>query len=127
MGIWREVTTLLIPGLNDSTQELKELASFLYNLDPTVPWHISRFHPTYRLTNIRSTPPERIQVAREIGFEAGLKYVYSGNLPGDEGEKTFCHNCGKLLINRYGFYVTDNNIEGNRCSGCHAKIPGVWE
>ncbi len=127
MGIWLEVTTLLIPGLNDSTQELKELASFLYNLDPTVPWHISRFHPTYRLTNVRSTPPERIQVAREIGFEAGLKYVYSGNLPGDEGEKTFCHNCGKLLINRYGFYVTDNNIEGNRCSGCHAKIPGVWE
>ena len=127
MGIWLEVTTLLIPGLNDSIEELKDLSLFLATLDTGIPWHISRFHPTYRLTSVPSTPPETIHKARDIGYEAGLKYVYAGNLPGDEGEKTFCHKCGELLIDRFGFYVKQNIIKNSCCPKCGAEIPGVWE
>lgn len=127
LGIWLEVTTLLIPGLNDSKEELKEISRFLANLDTDIPWHISRFHPTYRLTDIPSTPPDTIQRARDLGYEAGLKYVYTGNLPGDEGEKTFCHNCGELLIDRFGFTVTKNRLKENLCPECGSEIPGVWD
>ncbi len=127
MGVWLEVTTLLIPGLNDSTEELNEIARFLAGLDPNIPWHISRFHPTYNLTNIRSTPPDSIKRARDLGYEAGLKYVYTGNLPGDVGEKTFCHNCHELLIDRVGFDVTQNKIKDELCPKCGKKIPGVWD
>jgi pyruvate formate lyase activating enzyme len=127
MGVWVEVTTLLVPGLNDSKEELEQLAKFLVNLDPDIPWHISRFHPTYRLMNIRSTPPESIRKAKDIGYEAGLKYVYTGNLPGDEGEKTFCHQCKELLIDRYGFSVRKNVIANSRCPKCSAEIPGIWK
>ncbi len=126
MGVWLEVTTLLIPGLNDSTKELKGLAKFLADLDPDIPWHISRFHPTYRLKDVSPTPPESIHRANEIGYEAGLKYVYSGNIPGDKGEKTFCHGCGELLIDRFGFNVSKNRIVNGRCPGCQEAIPGVW-
>jgi pyruvate formate lyase activating enzyme len=126
MGIWLEVTTLLIPGLNDSEEELRSLALFLAELDPNIPWHISRFHPTYRLTNTPPTSAESLQRAREYGYEAGLKYVYTGNLPGDKGENTFCHECGELLIDHYGFYVTQNKINKNCCPSCDAEIPGVW-
>ena len=127
MNVWVEVTTLLVPGLNDSKEELQQLAKFLVNLDPDIPWHISRFHPTYRLTNVRATPPESIRKAKDIGYEAGLKYVYTGNLPGDDGEKTFCHQCKELLIDRYGFYVRKNVIANSRCPKCSAEIPGVWK
>ena len=127
MGVWLEVTTLLVPGLNDSPEELKDLARFLADLDPSIPWHISRFHPTYKLTNTHPTPPETIRRARDIGYEAGLKYVYSGNLPGDRGEKTSCHGCGELLIDRFGFHVRENRIKNSRCPHCDAEIPGVWE
>jgi pyruvate formate lyase activating enzyme len=126
-GVWLEVTTLLIPGQNDSKEELKALAEYLVKLDPGIPWHISRFHPTYKLTNIRSTPAESIRKARDIGYEAGLKYVYTGNLPGDEGEKTFCHQCGEPLIDRYGFYVQKYAIKDGRCPKCSTEIPGVWQ
>jgi pyruvate formate lyase activating enzyme len=126
MGVWVEVTTLLIPGLNDSTGELKGLAGFLSNLDPDIPWHISRFHPSHRLMNVRPTPPESIQRARDIGYDAGLKYVYTGNLPGDEGEKTYCHQCKELLIDRFGFYVRTQAIKNDQCPKCKAQIPGVW-
>ncbi len=127
MGVWLEVTTLLIPGLNDSTEELKDLAKFLAGLDPDIPWHISRFHPTYRLTHIPPTTAETIHRAREIGCDMGLKYVYTGNLPGDEGEKTWCHECGALLIDRTGFMVRKNTIRNNLCPQCGTTIPGVWE
>ena len=126
MGVWLEVTTLLIPGLNDSDEELKEISQFLANLDPNIPWHISRFHPTYRLSSIHSTSPDTIRKARDLGYEAGLKYVYSGNLPGDTGEKTFCHKCGALLIDRFGFNVIKNRTEENHCPKCSSEIPGVW-
>ena len=127
MGVWLEVTTLLIPGLNDSAEELRNLARFLADLDPGIPWHISRFHPTYRLTDRGATGPKTIHRAREIGYEAGLQYVYTGNLPGDEGEKTFCHACGERLIDRSGFYVRENRIKGDHCPKCEARIPGVWQ
>jgi pyruvate formate lyase activating enzyme len=127
LGIWLEVTTLLVPGQNDSEDELEDLAGFLAGLDPGIPWHISRFHPTYKLTNIRATPPETIRRARDIGYEAGLQYVYTGNLPGDSGEKTFCHQCGETLIDRYGFSVLAIEIEKGRCPKCSAGIPGVWQ
>jgi pyruvate formate lyase activating enzyme len=126
MGIWLEVTTLLIPGLNDSTEELNEIARFLAGLDSNIPWHISRFHPTYHLTHVHSTPPDSIKRARDLGYKAGLKYVYTGNLPGDVGEKTFCHHCHELLIDRIGFNVTLNEIKDERCPACGKKIPGVW-
>lgn len=126
-GVWLEVTTLLIPGLNDSSDELRNIAGFLAGLDPGIPWHISRFHPTYRLTHIGPTPAETIHRARDIGLEAGLRYVYSGNLPGDEGENTLCHSCGRPLIERFGFSVRRIRIRNGACPECGALIPGVWE
>jgi pyruvate formate lyase activating enzyme len=126
MGVWIEVTTLLIPGLNDTEEELTKLADFIAGQSADIPWHISRFHPTYRLNNIGSTPPDKIHMAKEIGYSAGLKYVYTGNLPGDEGEKTHCHNCGELLIDRYGFRIMSNRIKDGLCPECDTSIPGVW-
>jgi len=125
-GIWIEVTTLLIPGKNDSPEELREIARFLADLDQDIPWHVSRFHPTYRLTDAPPTPPRTVRMARDIGYEMGLRYVYTGNLPGDEGEHTKCHNCGELLIDRLGFYVRNNRIKNNTCPSCGVLIPGVW-
>jgi len=127
MGVWLEVTTLLIPGLNDSLDELKNLAKFLAGVDSDIPWHISRFHPTYRLTDVHPTPPESIRRARDTGYEAGLKYVYTGNLPGDEGEKTVCHACGALLLDRFGFNIRENRIKNGHCPQCHGEIPGFWK
>ncbi len=127
MGVWVEVTTLLIPGLNDSEEELRSIADFLVGLNPGIPWHISRFHPTYRLMDVSATPPESIRRAREIGLERGLQYVYTGNLPGDGGEKTVCANCRELLIDRYGFTVRKNLIQDGACSKCGTRIPGVWK
>ena len=127
LGVWVEVTTLLIPGLNDSDGELRDIARFLAGVDPEIPWHISRFHPTYLLTGISHTPEEDIHRARDIGYDAGIKYVYTGNLPGDDGEKTFCHGCGNLLVDRYGYLIRNNFIKNGRCPQCDEKIPGVWE
>ena len=127
MGIWLEVTTLLIPGLNDSPEELRDIARFLAKLDKAIPWHISRFHPMYRLQNIQATAPDGIHRARDIGLEEGLQFVYSGNLPGDKGENTYCPSCKTLLIERYGFLVRRNKIKNGQCSQCGNAIPGVWE
>jgi len=126
LGIFIEVTTLLIPGLNDDKNELEGLAAFLANsLGTETPWHISRFHPTYRLTDRPSTPVKTLVMAREIGIKAGLKYVYTGNVPGESGEKTFCYQCGNILIDRWGFYVRKYFIENSQCTHCGAQIHGV--
>jgi pyruvate formate lyase activating enzyme len=126
MDVFVEVTTLIIPGLNDTRDELEELAAFLAgSLGTDTPWHISRFHPTYKLMDRPSTPVKTLVMAREIGIEAGLKYVYTGNVPGESGEKTFCYQCGKLLIDRWGFYVRKNLIKNGQCSHCGAHIHGV--
>ena len=126
LGIFVEVTTLLITGLNDGKAELEELASFVAGvLGPETPWHISRFHPTYRLTDRPPTPINTLVTAREIGIKAGLRYVYTGNVPGENGENTFCYRCKTLLIDRYGFSIRKNLIENSRCPKCGAHIDGV--
>lgn len=124
-GIWVEVTTLLIPGLNDSPDELKQLAGFLVSLGPETPWHVTRFHPDYRLLDRPATPLQTLRTAREIGLEAGLHFVYTGNVPGDDGENTYCHGCGKVLIERRGFSIRIGALKGGTCSGCGAAMPGV--
>jgi len=126
LGIFVEVTTLLIPGLNDDKHELEMLAEFIVNsLGSETPWHISRFHPTYKLLDRPSTPLETLIMAREIGIKSGLKYVYTGNVPGDDGENTFCYKCKNILIDRWGFYVRKNLIENGKCAHCGAHIDGV--
>jgi pyruvate formate lyase activating enzyme len=128
LGIFVEVTTLIIPGLNDDRKELENLSAFLVDaLGPETPWHISRFHPTYKLMDRPRTPIETLLRARDIGIKAGLKYVYTGNVPGESGEKTFCHLCNCLLIDRWGFYVRDNRIKNGKCPECGAAVDGVWD
>lgn len=127
LGIWVEVTTLLIPGLNDSVKELKQIAEFIVGTDPDMPWHISRFYPTYRMTDRPPTSPASIQKARQIGLDIGVKYVYTGNLPGDKGESTFCHQCSERLIHRTGYQIRENRISAGTCPNCGMKIPGIWK
>ncbi len=127
MGVWVEITTLLIPTLNDSENELKQIAEFIRDeLGEKTPWHISRFHPDYKLMNLPATPAEKIHKAREIGIDAGLRYVYAGNLPGDAGENTCCYNCNELLIERYVFDIHKNKIKDGKCPSCGKKIDGVF-
>jgi len=126
LNIFVEVTTLIIPGLNDDPKELSELAGFIVtDLGSETPWHVSRFHPCYRLTDRPPTPVETLLDARRIGLEAGLKYVYTGNAPGETSECTYCYSCGSCLINRRGFWVSENRIHRNQCPVCGAIIHGV--
>ncbi|MEW6326640.1 MAG: AmmeMemoRadiSam system radical SAM enzyme [Thermodesulfobacteriota bacterium] len=126
LGIWVEVTTLIIPTLNDSERELQGIAEFIRTeLGPETPWHVSRFHPMYRLTSVPSTPVQTVLRARDIGLKAGLYYVYSGNIPGQGGENTHCHKCGALLIERLGFTILQYNVIDAKCPKCHAAVHGV--
>lgn len=125
MGIWVEVTTLVIPGLNDSEQELGEIASFLSSVGPEIPWHVSRFHPDHKLLQIPPTPTETLRHARKIGLEAGLRYVYIGNVPGEDGENTFCPHCGDLAVGRAGYRTTRVGLDGSKCAGCGKELDGV--
>ena len=126
LGIFVEVTTLLIPGLNDDKKELKKLALFIVqSLGPETPWHVSAFYPTYKLTDRPPTPVESLVMAREIGIRAGLNYVYIGNVPSEDGENTFCYKCGNILIKRSAFYVEKNLIKNSRCTHCGAIIAGI--
>jgi pyruvate formate lyase activating enzyme len=126
-GILVEVTTLIVPGLNDDKGELQDLAGFIaHELGADTPWHISRFHPTYKLTDRPPTPVKTLTMAREIGLDAGLKYVYTGNVPGNTGENTFCYNCGEIVIERWGFQVGSLRIKDGKCSQCGAVVDGVW-
>jgi len=126
LDIWIEVTTLVIPGHNDSEEELRNIAKFIRSVDETIPWHVTRFHPTYKLTDSPITPAKTLKLARDIGFEEGLHFVYEGNIPG-EGEETRCPKCGKSLIKRFGFTVLENNIKRGACGFCQSIIPGIWE
>jgi pyruvate formate lyase activating enzyme len=128
LGIFVEVTTLIVPGLNDAPEELKRLAAFISEqLGPATPWHISRFHPTYRLTDRGPTPVKTLKAARAIGLSAGLQFVYTGNVPGDAGENTFCPGCGEMIIERRGFRPGKVRIQNGACSLCGAPIAGVWK
>jgi pyruvate formate lyase activating enzyme len=125
LGIWVEVTTLVIPTLNDSAGELKQIAEFIKGVDPDIPWHISQFYPTYQLTKLPRTPVETLHLARDIGLQAGLHYVYEGNVPGRGNENTYCHSCGTLLIERWGYSISKNIIEDGRCPSCKSSVAGV--
>ena len=125
-GIWIELTTLIIPGMNDSDEELKAIASYIVtNLGTDTPWHVSQFHPTYKLTDIRSTPVETLRRARDIGKAAGLRYVYEGNVPGKGGENTICPSCSNLLIGRFGFLIDRNRIRNGTCPDCGTAVAGI--
>jgi pyruvate formate lyase activating enzyme len=124
-NIWLEITTLLVPGENDSDDELKRLAEFIVNeVGADVPWHISRFHPQYKYTDATPTPVSALERAEQIGKEAGLHYVYLGNVPGSKSESTFCYNCGRVLIERIGYRILANHITNCCCPDCGTKIAG---
>ncbi len=126
LGWWLEVTTLLIPGLNDSDGELTGIAGFIAReLDRDTPWHVSRFHPQYRLTDRGSTPVATLEKAVRIGREQGLRYAYIGNVPGHADDDTRCHSCSAPLILRRGFSVAKNSVRDGKCGECGAAIPGV--
>ena len=126
-GVWVEVTTLVIPGMNDSEKELTGIASFLAGIDRGIPWHVSGFYPSYKMSHVLPTGSRILARAREIGFEQGLKYVYSGNRPGSVGENTSCPACGETIISRHGFQVIANRLDKGCCPDCGYSIPGVWE
>jgi len=125
LDIWTEVTTLVIPTLNDSEENLRGIAEFIKEQGTEIPWHISGFYPSYELIDLHPTPKETLREAREIGLDVGLKYVYQGNVPG-EGDNTYCYNCEELLIERYGYRIVDNKMEDARCPNCDVEIDGVW-
>jgi pyruvate formate lyase activating enzyme len=124
-NIWLEITTLLVPGENDSEDELKKLTDFIVNkAGPDVPWHISRFHPQYKFMDSAPTPISSLQRAEQIGKAAGLHYIYLGNVPGSKSESTFCYNCGRMLIERVGYRIAGNHIVNSCCPDCGTKIAG---
>jgi len=126
LNIMVEVTTLMIPGLNDDPEEVSQLAAFIaQELGPETPWHISRFHPTYRLTDRDPTPVKTLRSAYEIGKTAGLHYIYMGNVSGHGGENTYCHSCQALLVERTGFHVRNNAIRRERCPECQTPVYGI--
>ena len=125
-GVWIEVTTLIIPGHNDSVEELTEIAQFIKGVGPEIPWHVSAFHPTYQMMDRPRTAAEILLKAREIGLTAGLRYVYTGNIPGQGGENTYCYSCGEVLIERLGFAIKGFILQDGKCPKCQTAIDGVW-
>ncbi len=126
-GIWVEVTTLIIPTLNDSPDELKQIAEFIAGeLGEHVPWHVSRFHPDYKLDGLSATDVKVVETAVGIGKDAGLKHVYAGNVPHGDYENTYCPECGALVIERHGFTVTSVKLDDGKCPSCGAEVEGVW-
>ncbi|MBT3199814.1 MAG: AmmeMemoRadiSam system radical SAM enzyme [Phycisphaerales bacterium] len=126
-GIWLEVTTLVVPGMNDSPDELSRIADYITaNLGTHVPWHISRFHGDYKMNTAPATPMSTLDMARSIAQAAGLKYVYCGNTPGSHGQSTFCPACGGMLIERVGYEVGGLNLPSGACAKCGEQIDGIW-
>jgi len=125
LGIWVEVTTLIVPGENDSDEELGGIAQFIASVDKNMPWHVSRFHPDYKLIHHHPTPEATLEKAQAIGHKCGLKFIYAGNVYG-WGNDTSCPSCEKLLIRREVFSVLENNVEKGKCGYCGAVVPGVF-
>jgi pyruvate formate lyase activating enzyme len=125
LGVWVEVTTLVIPGVNDSDEELRGIATFLRSLGADLPWHVSLFYPAYKMMDRPPTPLATLRRAAGIGREAGLRHVYEGNVPGGEGEDTYCHACKALLVARSLFGVLENRIANDRCPDCGEPVDGV--
>lgn len=129
LGIWVEVVTLVIPDYNNSPEELWDAARAIRSISPDIPWHVTGFHPDYKMYASRSTVARELQIAADIGQEAGLHYVYAGNLPGRVGsmENTYCPSCAKLLIGRSGYQLSEYHLtSAGTCPDCHYKIAGVW-
>ena len=129
MDFWVEIVTLLIPGFNDSRDELTKLTSFIASVSPDIPWHITAFHGDYKMTDPGNTSAEMLLAGAEIGRAEGLRYVYAGNLPGEVGnlEHTRCASCGKTLVARYGYFIREYCITPDgRCPACAEAVPGRW-
>jgi pyruvate formate lyase activating enzyme len=124
-GVWVEVTTLVVPGLNDDPSELAAIARFIVSVDPDIPWHISRFHPDFEYTQAPPTPVATLRAAAETGRREGLRFIYVGNVPG-ESEDTRCATCGTVLIRRRGFTVVADRLEGSRCPTCGNVLAGLY-
>jgi len=130
MGFWLEIVTLVIPGFNDSDEELGDIATFLAGISPAIPWHVTAFHKDYKMLDPDNTPPETLLRAARIGEEAGLQYIYAGNLPGRVGryEDTRCPGCQTTLIRRFGYRILEDRLSGSgRCFQCGNSIPGMWQ
>lgn len=128
LGIWVEVVTLLVPGFNDSPDELKALVSFLADVSPNIPWHVTAFHPDYKMTDRDATTVDKLLFAAQLGEEAGLRFVYVGNVPGAVGEyeNTRCPHCRHTVVERYGYRILKIDLDNGRCPRCFTPIPGRW-
>jgi pyruvate formate lyase activating enzyme len=128
-GFWVEVVTLVVPGFNDSPQELRGIARFLASVSADIPWHVTAFHPNYRMNDPAATPGSTLAAAVTMGRDEGLNYVYAGNLPGqvDGAEDTICPHCKGVLVQRRGYTILATRLDGSSCPDCHTPIPGVWE
>ena len=124
--VWIEVTTLVIPDLNDSEKDLTEIVEYISSLDPSIPCHVSQFYPTYLLRDKPRTPIEKLKKALEIGYGKGLKYVYEGNVPGEGNENTYCFTCKEMVVKRYGYKILENRIRGSSCPECGSPVDGLW-
>ena len=124
LGVWMEVTTLIIPGHNDSTAELTEIANFIKGVSPAIPWHVTAFHPTFKMMDRPATPVATLVRAREIGLKAGLRYVYVGNIPGEDGENTYCYACRELLIERLGYTIRRYHLKDGAAPSARPKSTG---
>jgi pyruvate formate lyase activating enzyme len=128
MGTHLEIVNLVVPTLNDDLEELRALSEWVMDaLGPNVPLHFSRFHPDYQLTNLPPTPIETLETARNTALDVGLHYVYLGNVPGHEGNHTYCPNCGELIVRRSGMATVEMNVVDGRCAKCNTPIAGVWQ
>lgn len=126
LGFWLEITTLIIPTVNDSEAELTQIAEFIADLGADIPWHLTAFHPDYKMQHLPRTTAETLHRARGIGQTAGLHYIYTGNLPGEGGESTLCPKCGSRLIHRIGHHTIANRLSDGCCPECGTSIAGVW-
>ncbi len=126
LGVWVEITTLIIPSYNDSEKVINGIIDFILSVDPAIPWHVSQFYPTYQLVDQPRTPISTLRWARDLGMKRGIKYVYTGNVPGEGGESTYCPKCGGLLIERAGYRISQNKLKEGSCLTCGTKIEGIW-
>jgi pyruvate formate lyase activating enzyme len=126
-GTWTEIVALVIPTRNDSEAETRALARFVRDeVGPETPVHFTRFHPSYRLQNLPSTPVATLERCRSAAMAEGLRFVYLGNVPGHPGESTYCPGCGKLLVRRFGMATAENRLKDGACPDCRRAIPGLW-
>lgn len=126
-GVWVEVTTLIIPGYNDDNGHLSKIAKYIAEIDEEIPWHVSAFFPTFKMTDIEPTARRVLFRAREIGLSSGLKYVYCGNVYADEAEDTYCQGCKKIVINRSGYQLTGYHIKDSKCEFCQQPLAGEFK